>query len=99
MLHFSGTLPGATLAAARYAHDPPMSAETYSYYVSGYFGSCHYYFIFFDFDITAEPFNDTMGHLIIQIKEIPWGSRLLGNSVNDWTIIQRENALTGEGVM
>jgi hypothetical protein len=56
-----------------------MGSGTYNYYVSSYFGSCHYYFILSDFDVSAEPFNGTMGHLIIQIEEIPWDSRLSGN--------------------
>jgi hypothetical protein len=29
----------------------------------------------------------------IQIKEIPWSSRLPGQDVNDWTMIQLEDAL------
>jgi hypothetical protein len=64
-LHFLGTLPGATLAAARHAHEPTMGSITYRYYVSNYFGSCHYCFVFSNFDVSAEQINDTMGHLII----------------------------------
>ena len=42
-----------------------LGSTTNSYYINGYFGSCHYYFILSDFDVSAEPFNDTPGHLII----------------------------------
>jgi len=74
-----------------------MGSRTYSYYVLGYFGSCHYCFVFSDFDISAEQIHNTLGHLIIQIEEIPWVSNLPGNGVNDWTMIQCKDALIGEG--
>ena len=40
--------------------------------------------------------HDTLGHLLIRIEEIPWGSKLPVNAINDSTIIQHEDALTGE---
>ena len=43
-LHFPGTLPGATIYAARYTHEPMEGSGTNSYFISGYFGSYHYYF-------------------------------------------------------
>jgi hypothetical protein len=49
MLHFLGTLPGATIYAARYIHEPMEGLGTNSYYISSYFGSCHYYFQFSDY--------------------------------------------------
>ena len=41
--------------------------------------------------------HDTLGHLLIRIEEIPWGSKLPVDDINDWTMIQREDTLTGEG--
>ena len=45
-LHFPGTLPGAAIYAARYAHELVDESGTNSYYISSYFGSCRYYFPF-----------------------------------------------------
>lgn len=60
-LHFSGILPGATLAIARHAHDQMMGSKTYNYYISGSLGSFHYYFIFSNNDINTEQVHDTLG--------------------------------------
>jgi hypothetical protein len=38
-----------------------------------------------------------LGHFIVQLVDIPWGDRLPPKGVNDWTTIQREDALIGEG--
>jgi hypothetical protein len=46
VLHFTGIHPGATLSAARRTQKPMMGSGTNNHYVSGYFGSCHYYFEF-----------------------------------------------------
>ena len=71
---------------------------TNSYYFSGYFSSCnYYYFQFSDYHISTNQLNDTLGHLTVQIIEIPWGTRLPPEGVNEWTLIQREDALIGEG--
>jgi len=43
-LHFTGTLPGAAIYAARCIHEPTDGLGTNSYYISGHFGSCGYYF-------------------------------------------------------
>ena len=74
-----------------------LGSTTNSYYINGYFGSCSYYFQFSDYNINSTPFNDTLGHLTVQIADIPWGIRLPPEGVNDWTLIQREDALIGEG--
>ena len=89
--------PSPASPSPQHAHEPTMGSRTYSYYVLGYFGSCHYCFVFSDFDISAEQIHNTLGHLIIQIEEIPWVSNLPGNGVNDWTMIQRKDVLIGEG--
>ena len=70
-LHFLGTLPGTVIYDARCTHVPIEGSETNSYYISGYFGSCSYYLQFSDYHISTNKFNDTMGHLTIQIVEIP----------------------------
>jgi hypothetical protein len=69
---------------------------TNSYYISGYFGSYSYYFQFSDYHINTNYFNDTLGHLIVQIVDIPWGTRLPPEGIKDWTLIQREDALIEE---
>jgi hypothetical protein len=45
-------------------------------YINGYFGSYSYYFQFSDYHINTNHFNDTLGHLTVQIANIPWGTRL-----------------------
>jgi hypothetical protein len=74
MLHFTGILPGATLGTASHAHGPREASTTYDYYVSGYFGSCHYCFIFTTTNGVIGQAHDVLGKLLIQI-EIPWGTR------------------------
>jgi hypothetical protein len=51
MLHFLGTLLGATIYVARYTHEPMEGLGTNNYYISSYFSSCHYYFQFSDYHI------------------------------------------------
>ena len=97
MLHFTGTLPGATLTAARHAHEPMLGSTTNSYYINGYFGSCSYYFQFSDYHINTNQFNDTLGHLTVQIAALPKGTGPPPEAVKDWTMIQREDTLIGEG--
>jgi hypothetical protein len=63
---------------------------------NSYYGSCSYYFQFSDYHINTNHFNDTMGHLTVQIVDIPWGTRLPPEGVKDWTLIQREDVLIGE---
>jgi hypothetical protein len=41
--------------------------------------------------------HDTLGHLLISIMEIPWGTHLPIDDKNAWTMILHEDALTGEG--
>jgi hypothetical protein len=41
--------------------------------------------------------KDTLGHLLICIEEIPRGSNLPADGINDWTMIQHEDAMPGEG--
>jgi len=74
-----------------------MGSRTYNYYVPGYFGSCHYYFQFFDYHISTNELNDTLGHLTVQIAELPWDNGPPPEAVKDWTMIQCEDALIGEG--
>jgi len=71
MLHFLRTLPGTAIYATCYVHEPMKGSATNSYHISGYFGSCSYYFQFFNYHINTNHFNDTLGHLMVQIVEIP----------------------------
>jgi hypothetical protein len=41
--------------------------------------------------------HDTLGHLLISIMEIPWGTHLPIDGMNAWTMILHEDALTREG--
>ena len=68
MLHFQGTLPGAAIYAARYAHELVDESGTNSYYINGY---CSYYFQFSDHNINTNDFNDTLGHFTVQLADIP----------------------------
>ena len=70
---------------------------TNNYYINDYFGSCNYYFQFSDHNINTNDFNDTLGHFTVQLADIPSGARLPPEGVNDWTTIQHEDALIGEG--
>jgi hypothetical protein len=69
-LRFLGTLPGATLAMARYTRDLVMSSGTYNYYISGYFGSFHYCSHSTTRRSTPSKFMTPWG-TSIQIEEIP----------------------------
>ena len=69
-LHFLRTLPGAAIYATRCVHEPTDGSRTCSYYISGHFGSCGYYFQFFDYHINTNHFNDTLGHLTVHITEL-----------------------------
>ena len=80
MLHFLGTLLVATIYATHCVHEPMEGSGTNNNYISCYFGSCTYYFQFFDYHINTNHFNDTLGHLTVQIAEIPWRQRLSNDS-------------------
>jgi hypothetical protein len=47
--HIRGFIEAA-LAVALHAHGPPTTSTTYDYHISGYFGSCHYFFTFAPID-------------------------------------------------
>jgi hypothetical protein len=96
VLHLTGTLPSATFAVARHAHESTMESGTYNYYVFGYFGSCHC-FIFAPIDRDIGQAHDILGQFLIQIEEIPWGTRQPTTSSSTWRMFQREDALTGKG--
>ena len=96
-LHFQGTLPDAPIYAARCIHEPIDGLGTNNYYISGYFGSCNYYFQFSDYHINTNQFNDTLGHLTLQIAELLGDNGPPLEAVKDWTMIQHEDALIGEG--
>ena len=70
-LHFQGTLLGAAIYVARYIHEPIDGSGTNTYYISGYFGACSYYFQLSDYHINTNQFNGTLGHLTVQIAELP----------------------------
>ena len=70
-LHFQGTLLSAAIYAACYIHEPIEGSRTNTHYISGYFGSCNYYFQFSDYHINTNQFDDIIGHLTIQIAELP----------------------------
>jgi hypothetical protein len=38
-----------------------------------------------------------LGHLTVQIADLPWDTRPSPEGVKDWTMIQREDTLIGEG--
>jgi hypothetical protein len=52
-LHFLGTLPSAAIYVARCIHEPMDSLGTNCYFISGYFGSCSYYFQFPDYHLNT----------------------------------------------
>jgi hypothetical protein len=79
MLHFPGALPGATIYTARCCQESMEGPGTNSYFISGYFGSCHCYFQFSDFGINTNQGTDTLGHLTIQIEEIPGAADYLSH--------------------
>jgi hypothetical protein len=97
VLHFMGILPGATHTAECHAHGPTTGSGTFNYYIFSYNGSCQYCSEFSANNTNSEQMHDTLVHLLIRIEEIPWGSKLPVNAINDWTTIQCEDALTGEG--
>ena len=66
-LHFPGTLSGAAIYAARSIHEPLEGSRKDNYYISGYFSLYSYRFKFFDYHITTNDFNDTLGHMTVQI--------------------------------
>ena len=82
---------------ARSIHAPIEGSSKDSYYISGYFGLCSYRFQFFDYHITTNDFYDTLGHMTVQITQLPVDARSPLEAVNDWTMIQREDTLIGEG--
>jgi len=86
-LHFPGILPDAAIYAARCVQEPIHGPRTNNYYISGYFSSCSYYFKFSDYHIQSNQFNYTLGHLTIQIAELPGDNRPLPQAVKDWTMI------------
>jgi len=96
-LHFTGVLPGATLASAYHALGPRKDSKAYDYSVFGYFGSCHYCFIFSPNDIDIGQAHDVLGHILIQIEEILWGTRQPTNGIDNWRMFQHKEALIGEG--
>ena len=96
-LHFPETLPGAAIYASHCTHEPMEDLGTNSYCISGYFGSCHYYFQFSDYHISTNELNDTLGHLTVQIADIPRGSKLPFEGVKYWTKNQCQDTLIGEG--
>ena len=66
-LHFLGTLSGAAIYAARSTPEPLEGSGNDSYYISGYFGLCSYRVQFYDYHVTTNDFNDTLGHMTVQI--------------------------------
>jgi hypothetical protein len=92
----TGVLPGAALATAYHVHGPLKDATAHDYSVSSYFGSRHYS-IFAANDIDIGQAHDVLGRLLIQIEEIPSGTRRPTNSISTWRKFQREDALTGKG--
>jgi hypothetical protein len=97
MLRFQGTLLGAAIYAARYDREPLHTTDTNSYYINDYFGSCSYHSQFPDDNIHINEFKDSMGYFTIQLVDISGGAKLSSNGTNTWTMIQREDALIGEG--
>jgi hypothetical protein len=95
-LHFTGIFPVATLVTTFHAHGPREASTTYDYYISSYFGSCHYDFIFAPINSDIRQAHYVLGQLI-QIKEIPWGTRHPTSAISNWRIFQHEDALTREG--
>ena len=72
---------------ARSIHEPIEGSRKDSYYISGYFGLCSYRFQFFDYHITTNDFYDTLGHMTVQIAQLPVDARSPPEAVNDWTMI------------
>jgi hypothetical protein len=71
MLHFTGILPRTALADALYNHGSRRDGTTYDYIISGYFGSFHYSFIFATDHNDGEQEYGALGHVIVQLMEIP----------------------------
>ena len=90
-------LSGTSIYVARSIHEPLEGSRKDNYYISGYFSLCSYRFQFFDYHITTNNFSDTLGHMIVQIAQLPTDARLPPEAVNDWTMIQHEDALIREG--
>ena len=42
-------------------------------------------------------FNDSLGHITVQITQLPGDAKPPPEAVKDWTMIQREDALIAEG--
>jgi len=67
-------------------HKPLDGARTNNYYIF--------------YNVTTNHFNDTLGHLTIQLAQIPRNTTSPLVAVNDWMMIQHEDALIKEnGVM
>jgi hypothetical protein len=61
---------------------------TSNHYAFGSFGS---------YDINIGQAHEALGHVIVHIMEIPWGTRRPPNNSSAWWMFQREDALIGEG--
>jgi hypothetical protein len=60
--------------------------------------SNHYAFgSFSSYDINIGQAHGALGHVIVQIMEIPWGPRRPPNNSSAWWMFQREDTLIGEG--
>ena len=66
-LNYPGMLSSAAIYAARSIHEPLEGLGNDSYYISGYFGLCSYRVQFYDYHVTTNDFNDTLGHMKVQI--------------------------------
>jgi hypothetical protein len=62
--------------------------RTSNHYAFGSFGS---------YDINIGQAHGALGHVIVQIVEIPWGTRRPPNNSSAWRMFQCEDALIGEG--
>jgi hypothetical protein len=75
MLHFTGILAHTALVDALYNHDSRRDDTTYDYIIFSYFGSFHYSFIFVTDHKDGEQEYGALGHVIVQLMEIPLGNR------------------------
>lgn len=86
-LSLDAAIPRAILTAAQEAHGPTPGQGTYNYYMFGYISSCQYCFEFTNDNCDGIiPRDNTLGHLVIRLKAIPWDGDLPIDSMNNWTM-------------
>jgi hypothetical protein len=56
------------------------------------------HYAFGSYNINIGQAHRALGHVIVQIMEIPWGTRRPSNNSSAWQMFQHEDALIGEGV-